>query len=59
LDWRILPLRQGQLKKMPHAQPEPLLRDGASVRWNRLEIAINVVDVICSPKPREPLVRLS
>jgi len=39
--------------------PKPPLRDGAAVRWSRLEIAINVVSVICSSKPREPLVRLS
>jgi hypothetical protein len=34
--------------------PEPLLRDGAAVRWSRLKIATNVVGVICSPEPREP-----
>ena len=50
-----LALRQGQLEKMPHAQPpEPLLRDGAAGRWSRLKIATNVVGVICSPDPREP-----
>jgi hypothetical protein len=59
LDRRILALRQGQLEKMPHAQPEPPLRDGTAVRWNRLKIATNVVGVICSPEPREPLVILS
>jgi len=35
------------------------LRDGTAVRWNRLKIATNVVGVICSPEPREPLVILS
>ena len=58
MDRRILALRQGQLEKMPHAQPKPPLRDGAAVRWSRLKIATNVVGVICSPEPREPLVRL-
>ena len=55
MDRRILALRQGQLEKMPHAQPlEPLLRDGAAGRWSRLKIATNVVGVICSPEPRAP-----
>ena len=35
------------------------LRDGAAVRWSRLKIATNVVGVICSSEPRQPLVRLS
>jgi hypothetical protein len=35
------------------------LRDGAAVHWSRLRIATNVVGVICSPKPRQPLVVLS
>jgi len=39
--------------------PEHPLRDGAAVRWSRLKIATNVVGVICSPEPREPLIRLS
>ena len=56
LNRRILALRQGQLEKMPHAEPppDPLLRDGVAGRWSRLEIATNVVGVICSPESREP-----
>jgi hypothetical protein len=58
---RILALRQGQLDAawIPHAQPELPPRSGAAVRWNRLKIAANVVGVICSPEPRQLLVRLS
>ena len=59
MDRRILALRQGQLEKMPHAQPKAPLRGGAAVRWSRLKIATNMVGVICLPEPREPLVRLS
>jgi hypothetical protein len=35
------------------------LRDGVAVHWSRLKIANNVVGVICSSKPRQPLVILS
>ena len=60
MDRRILALRQGQLGKMPHAQPEPpRLETAQQVHWSRLKIATNVVGVICSSKPRQPLVVLS
>jgi hypothetical protein len=59
LDRRILALRQNQLGKMPHAQPGSRLETAQQVHWSRLKIVTNVVGVICSSKPRQPLVVLS
>jgi hypothetical protein len=62
LDRRRLALRQGQLEgNAACSAPEPLLGDGAAVRWSRPKIATNVGSgVICShPSRVSPLFCLS